>query len=182
MKYILSLCITLFLFSCGRYIPNEIEDGKLLGIIPMQHGRGSYQITQRLQASREDIFRQARRWAAFHVPNPSQALAIGDNLMGDIITYGSITGTSLNDSRSLLILPNLEYAASIECYENSYRVTLTNFQMLGQIAIHPIEIRHSSIKKRKAKLQYQEIDKRVTNILATIDEFVRSELKGLPVN
>ncbi|MBN8821321.1 MULTISPECIES: DUF4468 domain-containing protein [unclassified Spirosoma] len=174
------LVLAVLLTGCGRFIPTEIESNKLLGIIPIQYGKGSYQATQQVRASREDIFRQARRWAAFHVPDPSAALSISDNMLGDIITYGSIASVSLQEKRLYVNLPSVQYSASIECYDNAYRVTLTNFVMQGQPTPHPIEVRNTDISKKRARLQYEAIDQKVITILESIDGFIRSEVASVP--
>lgn len=178
MKQLFTLIsLTYFLVSCGRYVPTEIENGKLLGVIPMQYGKGSYQVTQRIQATREDLFRQVRRWAAFRIPDPTQALSIGDNLLGDLITYGSISQTTLSEKRLTIILPQVNYTISVECYENAYRVTLTNFHIGLQTNIHPIEVRHTTIPLKKARLQYREIDRRALALIADLKDFVLAEVK-----
>lgn len=190
MKYIVSLFIALSLFSCASFVPAEIENGKVLGVMPMQYNRISYQKTVTANATREDIFRQVRRWAAFHssrtlntgygtsvkIPTPATALYIGDNLTGDIIFSGMIDPI-LKKPKSPLYWPATHYSTSIECYEGYYRVTLTNFHTFGLPSPHNLELRDKQTSKRVAKEYYQAVDEHVTALIAELGEFVKGEIK-----
>jgi hypothetical protein len=66
MKYLSFLAITLLVSSCSAtFIPTEVQNGKLLGIMLMKHGKVTYQYTSKLQTSRVDIFRQSPAMGGF---------------------------------------------------------------------------------------------------------------------
>ena len=168
---------TILLSSCGRYIPTEIENGKLLGIVPVQYSKGAYvEVRAVPNTSREEVFRQARRWAAFNIGDPKLALSLSDNVTGDLITTGSLLPTQITTKRSVVLVPGIDYAATIECYNNQYRVTLTNFRMNGQVGPHPLEMRHTSVTVKKQKEQLKLLDKRAKGILADLAEFIAGEV------
>ncbi|MCK8493563.1 DUF4468 domain-containing protein [Spirosoma sp. RP8] len=178
MKYLSLALIVVFLSSCGGFVPNEIQSGKLLGVMPMQYGKASYQITQRIPADRETIFRQARRWAAFHSVNPTQALGVSDNLLGDIITTGSFEPQFYNDKKTPAILPGVTYAASIECYDRYYRITLTNFRYdIAGGKSYGVELRPKSLKKQRAAHQLEIIDEKIMRLIDSVESFVDGETK-----
>ncbi|WP_338876924.1 DUF4468 domain-containing protein [Spirosoma sp. SC4-14] len=178
MKYLSLFVIGLFLSSCGGFIPNEIQNGKVLGVMPLQYGRVSYQTSNRLPSEREDIFRQARRWAAFHVGNPSHALAISDNLIGDIIATGRIDKQYIKTRSGPQLIPALDYAASIECYDRYYRVTLTNFRYdLGPQGSYGVELRPKGMNKNRVKQQLEIIHEQVNQIINSLQEFIDAEAK-----
>lgn len=192
MKYILLSTLVLLLTNCASFTPAEIENGKVLGVMPMQYGRISYQTTAKVNASREDIFRQVRRWAAFNstrtvyvgpavslkVPAPTNALNIGDNMLGDIISSGT-TGTILRNSRSSVFWPAANYSTSIECFDGFYRVTLTNFYTLGLPSPHNLELRDKQTSRKIAKEYYTKLDEHINDLLNELNVFVRTELRGV---
>jgi hypothetical protein len=188
MKYLLFVLLSASLVSCSSFIPVEIENGKALGIMPMQYGHIYYQGTHKVQGSREDIFRQVRRWAAFRstrtihtsaysalkVPNPTQALYIGDNLLGDVITTGTIDPI-LRGPGTTLYWPATHYAVSVECYDGSYRTTLTNFYTFGLTTPHYLDVRDKGVSLKQTREFYRQIDAQVMALISELETFVRHE-------
>ena len=157
MKHLFIVLIATSLTGCASFIPAEIENDKILGIIPIQYGLGSYQATYKVNASREDIFRQVRRWAAFHatttvttpyglplkINTPTTAFNISDNMLGDVISSGVINGGP-SDYKTVMYWPGGSYSTRVECYEGYFRVTITNIKLYGVPAYHAIELRDRS--------------------------------------
>jgi hypothetical protein len=52
MKLLLLSILALSLCSCTSFVPVETQNGKALGVMPMQYGRISYQGTHKINASR----------------------------------------------------------------------------------------------------------------------------------
>ena len=191
MKHLLFALIAFSLSSCANFIPAEIENGKVLGILPMQYGRISYQGTHKINASREDIFRQVRRWAAFHsartiytgpttsvkIPTPTTALYIGDNMLGDIISSGTIDPI-LKRPKTILYWPATHYSASVECYEGYYWVTLTNFYTFGLPSQHNLEMRDKSTNLKATKEYYARVDEKVMSLIEELNQFIHNEIRN----
>jgi hypothetical protein len=190
MKHFFLSILCLSFYSCASFIPVEIENGKALGIMPMQYGRISYQGTHKINASREDIFRQVRRWAAFHtartvytgpttsvkIPTPTTALYIGDNMLGDIISSGTIDPI-LKQPKTINYWPATHYSASVECYEGYYRITLTNFYTYGLPSAHNLEVRDKATNYKTTKEYYSRVDERVMALITELETFVTNEIR-----
>ena len=155
----------------------------------MQYGHVSYQGSHRITASREDIFRQVRRWAAFRstrtiytgtyttlkIPSPTTAFNISDNLLGDVISSGVIDRIQKKPNNSL-VWPSTYYSISIECYDNYYRLTLTNFYTFGFPTPHYLDVRDTSKSYKETKEFYARIDQEVMKLITELQVFVSNEV------
>ncbi|GAB4000094.1 hypothetical protein GCM10028807_52030 [Spirosoma daeguense] len=194
MKFLSFLLISFSLFSCSSLIPVEVEDGKALGIMPMRYGHIYYQGTHKINASREDIFRQVRRWAAFRstrsifsspytiikVPAPTAAFSVSDNLLGDVIATGIIERIPRNSGS--LFWPSAMYSVSIEAYEGSYRLTLTNFYSFGMPSAHYMDFRDKATSLKITREYYSEVDREAMKVINELNTFVEGEIKSLPAH
>ncbi len=180
MKYFFALFIAYALFSCSpAFVPVKIENGRLFGVVPMQYDRATYQMVERVAANREQIFRQARKWGAFHLPNPTTAFSASDNQLGDIITPAIVQGEYVRRKGEAFTLPTVNFSAAIECQDNYYRVTFTNVKLTQGLLIYGIEVRPSGISENTARKQLAEINTRIQSFLEDLRQFVTSEAKPL---
>lgn len=184
-----TILITLFLQSCASFIPVEVQNGRALGIMPMQYGRISYQGTHKVSGTREDIFRQVRRWSAFHstrtiytsalttlkIPAPTNAFYVGDNLLGDVITSGVIEPIP-KANNTTITWPATHYSVSVECYDGYYRITLTNFYTFSFPSPHYLDVRDKSTSLKTTKEYYSQVDTKVMSLITELETFVKSEI------
>ncbi|GAB3949491.1 hypothetical protein GCM10028805_25800 [Spirosoma harenae] len=154
----------------------------------MQYGHISYQGTHQIKAPREDIFRQIRRWTAFHstrvlytqyqklkIPTPSTALLVSDNMLGDVITSGSLDEIRIQP-RSTLTYPAVYYSVSAEAYDGYYRITLTNFYILGFPTPHYLDVRDKSTSLKRTRELYGKVDAEIMALIADLEKFVVAEI------
>lgn len=175
---ILFFALCLALAGCStQLIPNEIENNKILGVMPMQYGRASYQVVQPMTSTRENTFRQARRWAAFHFSNPAQAFAVSDGFIGDIITGGSIEQLYYKTKSGPQLLPGATYVASIECTDQDYRITLTNVRINLLVDGYRAELRRKGTSKANQRKVLEAIDEKLRAVLESANTFIQAEVK-----
>lgn len=179
MRYILLFVICLFTAYCTyRTIP--IENGKLLGVLPMRNGRVYYDFGNTIpKTSAQDIYRQSRRWVAFHLPDPKQALLLGDSQTLDIISSGN-TGLVKTDKDGF-VLGYVEYAVTIEARQNGYRMALGNFNLLlapkgatGAALEAP-----TAVPLKKLRILFEELDRRINDLVVSFDGFVIDQTKPI---
>jgi hypothetical protein len=99
--------------------------------------------------------------------------------MGDIIANGTISSRTYVMNKTSYILPTVNYAASIESYEGSFRVTFTNLWFDGVLS-HPVETRLKSLSKKSVSQQLEIIHNEVESMLADIRTFIASEIRESP--
>jgi hypothetical protein len=178
---------SLLLQSCASFIPVEVEQGRALGVMPMQYGRISYQSTHAVNASREEIFRAIRRWVAFHsnrtvyttytalkIPNPTAAFNVSDNIIGDVIGTGTIDPILIKP-KNPQTYPGANYSVSVEANEGYYRLTLTNFYTFGFPSPHYLDYRDKSTGYKKNKEFYTRLDSEVAKLIVELEKFVATE-------
>ena len=173
-----SIILIILLTSCAKFVPTEIENGKLLGVLPMQYGRASYQVSKSIEnADQDEVFRQVRKWAAFHMRDPNQSLSVSDNRLGDVIVGGRIASRQAKVGKNLVNLYAVNYAISIEAFDKGYRITMTNFKIEQTLqSIYPVEVRPTGIQKKTVRVQFQAIDEYIQALLKDLSEFVPAEV------
>ena len=178
MKYLFLLVLSASLSGCmTQLIPNEIENGKLMGVMPMKYDKAMYQVSNRTKASREDIFRQTRRWAAFHLPSAATALSVSDNMLGDVMISRILDHQIYKIKGGYVNLPRITYAISIESMDGFYRASASNFIFEPTALLkYPAEKRVKGTSKKVIRQHLQEINKDVEALLSELETFVPGEI------
>ena len=180
VKYFLSILICLTFASCITYRNIPIQDGKLLGVLPIRDGRVYYDFGNTIpKTSALDVYRQSRRWVAFHIADPKQALSLGDSQTLDVIGSGSISAIKM-DKSSIYTFGPVEYAVTIEARPNGYRMALGNFTLVRPIPSITKGISLESptpLPLKQLRTLFEELDRRINDLVVSFDSFVTDQTK-----
>ncbi|WP_421830355.1 DUF4468 domain-containing protein [Larkinella sp.] len=181
---LIGILICLSLWACTSFRPVKVIDQKLLGVLPLYEGKVTYVDVQNLKGvSDVAMFRQARRWVAFHVRNPKDALEIGDFDTKDIIGSGGIDNMVITGKKGSFqyYAPEVSYTVTIECYPSMYRITYSSFYLYGngmEKGKLPTDERRYAIESgtwatdENAKQHFIQIDEHVKRMGASLHDFI----------
>lgn len=183
MRYSLFIIVYLSLTSCVTYRSIPIQDGKLLGVLPMRDGRVYYDFANTIpKTSASEVYRQSRRWVAFHIADPKQALSLGDSQTFDVIGSGSVSAIKA-DKGSIYTLGPVEYAVTIEAISNGYRMALGNFTLVRPAPPItkgvPLES-PTPLPLKQLRTMFEELDRKINDLVLSFDRFVTDQTK--PIN
>lgn len=174
----------LFFYACTSFRPVKVVNGKLLGILPLRENKVTYVDVQEFPGVSDiDLFRQARRWAAFHVRNPKDALEIGDFNTKDIIGSGGMAKVVFRVKRGDFeyLAPEVSYTLTVESYPGKYRITYSSFYLYGtgmEKGKLPLEDSRYAIESgtwtsdRNATEHFRAIDAHVKRMSASLRDFI----------
>lgn len=189
-KFTLLALLGFILYACSpSFRPVRVEEGKLMGVLPLRDGKVTYAFEGQAQgASDVEIFRQARRWVAFHIPDARSAFGYGDVATRDVIGMGMTEAYILKyGTGGTYITPKVGYTISVECNPGTYRVVITNLRVqkaLGPTHLndplgfsYAIESGTHHPQYYAVKEHFKAIDKEINGMISSLEQFIAENVR-----